>query len=157
MTKKRILFFAEAVTLAHVARPLVLAGALAPDLYDIHFACDPRFDHLFPDLRFPRYPVRSISCNRFMQALAKGKPVYEVGTLRDYVTEDLSLIEEISPDLVIGDFRLSLAVSAPLESLCNAAPSRTRAAADQDYGGDDRPGVVRFRTPPCICFAHHTA
>ena len=37
--------------------------------------------------------------------------------MREYVTEDLSVIEEIAPDLVVGDFRLSLAVSTPLSGV----------------------------------------
>jgi UDP:flavonoid glycosyltransferase YjiC (YdhE family) len=35
-------------------------------------------------------------------------------TLRNYVHEDLKLIEKIKPDLIVGDFRLSLSTSARL-------------------------------------------
>ncbi len=114
MSNKRILFFAEAVTLAHVARPLVLAQAMSPDLYDVYLACDPRYNQLFPDLPFPQRSIQSIPSDRFINALARGKPLYDTDTLRSYVSEDLSLIKEIKPDLIVGDFRLSLAVSAPL-------------------------------------------
>ncbi len=44
--KRRILFIGEAVSLAHVSRPLVLAQALDPRSYDIHFACDQRYESL---------------------------------------------------------------------------------------------------------------
>ncbi len=114
MSKKRILFFAEAVTLAHVARPVVLAQALNPDLYEVYLAWDPRYKKLFPDLPFSQRTIHSIPSDRFINALAKGKPLYDTKTLRDYVTEDLAVIEDIRPDLIVGDFRLSLAVSAPL-------------------------------------------
>lgn len=114
MQKKRILFVAEAVTLAHVARPMVLAQALDPTHYDVYFACDPRFNDLFSDAAPPQRDIHSISCQRFMHALAKGKPLYDAATLSEYVTEDLELLNQISPDLVVGDFRLSLAISAPL-------------------------------------------
>ena len=47
-----------------------------------------------------------------MHALAKGKPLYSADTLRAYVKEDLDLIERYRPDVVVGDFRISLSVSA---------------------------------------------
>ena len=34
----RILFIAEAVSLAHIARPFVLAQSLDPSRYEVHFA-----------------------------------------------------------------------------------------------------------------------
>lgn len=114
MSRKRILFVAEAATLAHVARPLLLAQALDPERYEVHFACDPRFDKLLPTLPFTRHTLRSVPSSRLLDALARGKPLYDTETLRDYVTQDLALIERTAPDLVVGDLRLSLAVSAPL-------------------------------------------
>ena len=41
--KPRILFVAEAVTLAHVARPAVLAQSLDRDVYEVFFATDLRY------------------------------------------------------------------------------------------------------------------
>ncbi|MGX2028858.1 MULTISPECIES: glycosyltransferase [Methylocaldum] len=112
--KKRILFIAEAVTLAHVARPYVLASSLDSGDYDVHFACDGRFDALFSDSKLAKVSIRSISPPDFLDALAKGKPVYDTPTLRQYVKDDLRLIEHVNPDLIVGDFRLSLTVSARL-------------------------------------------
>ena len=48
----------------------------------------------------------------FLDNLAKGRPVYDVNTLRSYVRADLALLEAVKPDLVVGDFRISLGVSA---------------------------------------------
>jgi UDP:flavonoid glycosyltransferase YjiC (YdhE family) len=58
------------------------------------------------------WPLHSISSAQFLGALAAGKPVYDVATLQTYVEEDRRLLERLRPDVVIGDFRLSLAVSA---------------------------------------------
>ena len=110
--RRRVLFIAEAVTLAHVARPAVLAQALDPEKYTVCLACDSRFDTLFPDLPVERRPIYSISTQSFLTALAKGSPLYRTATLRRYVQDDLALIRAWSPDLIVGDFRLSLAVSA---------------------------------------------
>lgn len=112
--KKKVLFVAEAVTLAHMARPMVLAGSLNQERYDITLAADARYDFLFPETRMRRLPLDSISSSQFMQALAKGAPVYDDKTLKSYVDEDLRLIDQVRPDLIVGDFRLSLSVSARL-------------------------------------------
>lgn len=110
--KRRVLFFAEAVTLAHVARPFVLASALDPTAHEICIARDPRFQRLFSSHGFALKDLYSISCERFARLLAQGRPIYCLRTLRRYVQDDLRLIEEFEPAVVVGDFRLSLAVSA---------------------------------------------
>jgi UDP:flavonoid glycosyltransferase YjiC (YdhE family) len=111
--RRRILFFSEAVTLAHVARPMVLAQALDRSRYDVFFACDPRFLGLFGDLPFPVRPIRSMSSKCFLQKTRRIPPLFDIPTLRAYVKEDLEVIQEIRPDLIVGDFRMSLPISAP--------------------------------------------
>jgi len=116
-SKQRVLFFAEAVTLAHVARPMVLAQALSSAGFEVHFACDPRYQTLFDDLDAPWYPIETIPSGQFLKALAKGSPLYSARQLQSYVEEDLKVIDEVSPDLIVGDFRLSLSVSARLAKI----------------------------------------
>lgn len=115
--RTRILFLAEAVTLAHVGRPVALATALDAEHYDIHFAHCPRYRPLLGELSFTEHHIESISPQQFMAALAAGKPLYDLTTLMKYVKADLKLIADIKPDIVIGDFRLSLAVSAELAAI----------------------------------------
>ena len=117
MKRRRILFIAEAVTLAHVARPTVLAQALNTEIYDVCFACDPRYNRLFPALPFEREVVYSIPSEDFASALSKGQALYKAATLRRYIEDDLKLINEWQPDLIVGDFRLSLAVSARVANI----------------------------------------
>lgn len=118
--KPVVLLVAEAVTLAHFARIAALAKALEADHYDVVVASDPRYAELeAPGFAF--HPIRSIPATQFEQALARGKPLYSVGTLNRYVQEDLALLDAIKPDLVVGDFRLSLAVSAPVRHVPYAA------------------------------------
>lgn len=114
MDRKKILFFAEAVTLAHVARALALAATLDPARFDIHFACADGFDFCFKGTDYTRWRVHSIPGKQFLDALAAGKPVYDEATLTGYVEADRRLLEQLRPDIVIGDFRLSLSVSARL-------------------------------------------
>jgi UDP:flavonoid glycosyltransferase YjiC (YdhE family) len=111
-----VLFVAEAVTLAHVARPAVLIASLDRDRYEPYLACDTRYDRLL-QVACPRRPIRSIPSVQFLDALAKGSRLYDVETLRDYVQEDMTVLDEIRPDVVVGDFRLSLSVSARLKEV----------------------------------------
>ena len=107
-----MLFIAEAVTLAHVARAHTLASTLEPAAYDVHAAWDPRYNQLLGHLPYAFHPISSLSSQEFLRRLAKGAPMHDTATLRGYVRDDLDLIESVRPDVVVGDFRLSLAVSA---------------------------------------------
>ena len=111
---RRVLFFAEAVTLAHVARPIALAQGLDRAAYECTIACDTRYERFLQGGAFRHVPLGSISSAQFLAALATGNPVYSLDTLRAYVREDLALIERWKPDVVVGDFRLSLSASARL-------------------------------------------
>jgi len=115
--KPKILFVAEAVTLAHVARPAVLANGLDHDMYEVTFATDPRYNQLFPELSGYRRDIWSIPSEDFLNALAKGSPLYSKRILERYVEDDLKLIDEIKPGLIVGDFRLSLSISARLRQI----------------------------------------
>lgn len=119
--RKRVLFFAEAVTLAHVARPIALAQGLNSTEFDCTIACDSRYERFLKNGPWTHVPLCSIESAQFLRALAKGSPVYDVETLRGYVKEDLALIERVKPDLIVGDFRLSLCVSARLAGIPYAA------------------------------------
>jgi UDP:flavonoid glycosyltransferase YjiC (YdhE family) len=166
-SKKRVLFIGEAVTLAHVTRPFVLASGLDPDRFEVFFACAPQYKNLLGCLPFGWRPIHSISPEQFLTALARGKPVYNAETLRRYVQEDLSLLQDLSPDLVVGDFRISLAVSAPLSKTCYLALSNAYWSpyARQRFPLPELPFVrflgvplakVIFRLARPIAFALHT-
>lgn len=116
-----ILLVAEAVTLAHFARVATLAKALADSRYRIVVASDPRYAALEQAEALDIQPIHSLSGAEFNRALAQGKPLYDEATLVGYVEEDLALIDRVRPDLIVGDFRLSLAVSAPLRHVPYAA------------------------------------
>lgn len=105
---------AEAVTLAHVGRPAALAAGLDPQRFEVHFAASPRFDALLGPLPHTRHDLDSIPTAQFLDALDRGTPVYSRDDLRGYVREDHALLADVRPDVVVGDFRLSLSVSARL-------------------------------------------
>lgn len=111
---KHIVFFAEAVTLAHVARCVALANALADRNYRVTLATDSRYDAILGEINFTQVPLNSVSSEFFAKQLAQGLPIYTSKILTAYVKEDLQLIEQLKPDFIIGDFRLSLAISSRL-------------------------------------------
>jgi UDP:flavonoid glycosyltransferase YjiC (YdhE family) len=119
--KPAILLVAEAVTLAHFARIVSLAKALDAERYEVVVASDPRYANLEASLGCAFHPIRSVPSAEFARALARGKPLYSAETLSQYVEDDLALLDRVKPHMVVGDFRLSLAVSAPLRHIPYAA------------------------------------
>nr|ANY58031.1 Glycosyl transferase [uncultured bacterium] len=120
---------AEDVTLAQVVRLYVLARSLDPERYEVHFACA-RFDPLiFEGAAFARHPIFTIDRKVVFRKLRSGSRLYDASILARYVRDELELFRELRPDVVIGDFRMSLCVSAesfgvPYASLINAYWSR---------------------------------
>jgi UDP:flavonoid glycosyltransferase YjiC (YdhE family) len=108
----KVLFIAEAVTLAHVGRALRLATWLHEDGAEVILACDPRERRFLAGAPFPVRAIRSIASAAFLEALARGRAVYDEATLADYARDDLALLQDVAPDAVVGDFRLSLSASA---------------------------------------------
>ena len=115
--RRRILFVVENITLAQVVRLRVLAAGLDPRRYEVHFASSEFDPLLFDDTHFTHWPLGTIERQAALNALAKGERLYELRTLERYVEEELRLFDAVKPAVVIGDFRLSLAVSAPFAKL----------------------------------------
>lgn len=107
----------EAATLAHVVRPFVLARSLDPSRYEVHFACDPRFNKLLGPLPFPHHPIHTVPSEEVLLKIAQGRLFYNTRTLRKYIAADRKILNEIAPDVVVGDNRLSLSVSARLAGI----------------------------------------
>lgn len=120
-----ILFVADAVTLAHWARAATLARGLDAEKFRVMLASDPRYDVFLEKPTFPVHPIRSLPSEQFLRAAARGRPLYDTQTLRDYVRDDLTLLKAVQPAAVVGDHRLSLSISArvagvPYLSVINA-------------------------------------
>ncbi len=115
--KHRLLFISENITLAQVVRLKKLADNLDETVYDIYFACASFPDLIFADSRFKRITITSISKEYMNDAIKAGKPLYSVQILKQYIAEELAIFNSISPDVVIGDFRLSLSISSSLAKI----------------------------------------
>jgi UDP:flavonoid glycosyltransferase YjiC (YdhE family) len=120
----RVLFFGEGSTLAHAARPLALSAALPSDRYEVFLATPERYRNWTP--KAVRWlPLEAQPPEVFAERLKSGRPLFSHERLQAYAAQDLVTIEDVGPDVVVGDFRLSLAASArkagvPYISISNA-------------------------------------
>ena len=120
-----ILLVGEAVTLAHVVRLVTLADLLLKRGWHVVLAADPRYGAMIGPQKFPVVAIYSIPGSQFQRALARGTVVFDFQTLDRYVNDDLVLFDRIQPKCIVGDFRVSLAISArvakiPYVNLTNA-------------------------------------
>jgi UDP:flavonoid glycosyltransferase YjiC (YdhE family) len=119
--RKRILFVAENVSLAQVVRLRVLAGSLDPQRYEVVFACSELDPLIFDGTAFQRRIIYSMTAAQMHRRMAWGRRLYGMRTLARYVRDDLALLEDVQPALVVGDLRLSLLIAAPKLAIPHAA------------------------------------
>lgn len=122
---KRLLFVGNGVTLAHIGRPIVLARCADPARYEVHFACDARYRHWLGTLDQVWREIHTQDSASFLAALAKGKPPFSRDSLCRETEEDLALLDDIRPDLVIADFRLSMRIASTLRRIPYASITNT--------------------------------
>jgi UDP:flavonoid glycosyltransferase YjiC (YdhE family) len=117
MERKRILFLAEGITMTHFVRPLVLAQALDPSEWDVSFWAPRRYHSWVHQPRWRLGTLETIGHDQFLRSLASGARLHSRETLTRYVRDDTAIMRETRPDLVVGDFRPSLCISAPLNGV----------------------------------------
>ncbi len=145
--RRRILFVGEGVSLAHVVRPLILAGHLGETDYEIGFASSETHRDIAEQEGLAFFALPTLSPETFRNRLAAARPLYDRVTLSECVSADGALLAHIKPDLVISDFRVSMRIATecagvPQATLCNAywSPYST-----QRFPAPEIPGVGRLR------------
>lgn len=118
---KRVLFVSENVTLAQIVRLVALADTLDPVRYEVHFAASDFPDFIFAGRPWRKWPLYTLPAEKVFKAVEAGKRLYGRGTLGRYIDADRKVIDEVKPDLVVGDLRWSLTVSAPRAGVPHAA------------------------------------
>ncbi|MCK6475039.1 MAG: hypothetical protein L6R28_25235 [Planctomycetes bacterium] len=113
----KILFVGEAVSLAHVGRPAILARWAREAGYEVAFACGEAYAHVARGEGLEPIALETIAPQTFYARLNAGQFFYTQDELERYVEAERALIRRERPDLVVGDFRLTLAVSARLEGV----------------------------------------
>lgn len=112
-----MVFIGEDLTLAHVTRPLVLAKALDLTRYDVHFATGGKYQRFVEGSELNSHTIPTLSSEIFIERLAKGRPIVTVKEIEISVQTDLALFRQLSPDMVVGDFRLSLSISTQIAKI----------------------------------------
>ncbi|MBL7689222.1 MAG: hypothetical protein JNJ49_14395 [Bdellovibrionaceae bacterium] len=107
-----ILFMAESATLAHVVRLLTLADSLELPRSSIHFATASHYRNWIEARGMSFVPLQCQDTGAFQQKLDQGRSVIDKHLLSAQVKEDIEILNSIRPQIVVGDFRLSLAISA---------------------------------------------
>jgi UDP:flavonoid glycosyltransferase YjiC (YdhE family) len=111
---RRVLLVSENLSFSQVVRLVSLGRRLDPTRYEVHFACS-AFDPLFfAGTDFRRWPLYTVDHDLAWARMDAGQSIYDSELLAAYVEAELALLEEVKPDLVIGDFRLTLSLSAEL-------------------------------------------
>lgn len=110
--KKKILFVAEDVTMAHFIRPLVLASALDKEKFEVYLASASRYSKFNNDPNINMINISTISQDMFFRRAKYLIPLYTKKDLMKYHREELILIKKINPDIIVGDLRFSLASTA---------------------------------------------
>lgn len=115
----KLLFFSEAVSLAHIGRPLVLANWAYENGVEVHFAAAEQslIKTNAKTFGFKTHALFTISDSLFYSRVNQGKFFYQTNELKKYVDEELALIKKINPDLIISDFRLTASISAELSGI----------------------------------------
>lgn len=95
----------------------MLAKGLNAGQFDATLCRPIAFSKLTMGLPFSVINLDCQDAHTFACKLEHGAPLYDFATLCHYVDNDLALIDQETPDIVVGDFRLSLSVSARLRSI----------------------------------------
>lgn len=123
----KILFLSEAVSLAHIGRPLWLAQIASENGIEVHFAASKSGIERSQanSYGFNTHRLFTIDEHLFYDRVNQYKFFYQPDELNSYVEEERELILKINPDLIVSDFRLTAAISSsllnkPLLNLSNA-------------------------------------
>lgn len=103
---------ADGVSLAHPGRLHTVASMLDNEIYDITIGTHKKYHQFIKGFKLEH--LECISEQRFSNAIDKGFPMFNQAILEGYIKDDLKLIDKIKPDILIGDFRLSLLISSKL-------------------------------------------
>lgn len=135
----KILAMPDGNWLSHTSRVLEVARRLREAGHDVVFAGEGQYTRLPQEAGFGVVPVETLDPGRVLECSRSGRVSwYDYPRVRSCVAAELALFEREQPDLVLGDFRLSLSTSCELAGVPLAV---TLNAAWTDYY------TVRIRAP----------
>lgn len=112
-----VLVIGDSMSLAHVARAMVFAHRLEDLGHQVTFATGTYHQSLVRREGFAAREVYGVPPAVAIAAIRRGSHVFDMKTVAEYVSSDLRLIDDVRPDLIVGDFRLSLNISAEIAGI----------------------------------------
>jgi MGT family glycosyltransferase len=108
----RILLATEGSWISHVSRVLLVGMALARAGHSVEFACSGRHTGLIDQAGFRRYEMFTKPPDFGLAHARRRGSSYDREIVSKYVEAELACFDAVRPDLVLGDFRLTLGLSA---------------------------------------------
>ena len=102
----------EGSILAHVGRTLAVAARLDPKRFEVIFAASGDNAFWLKEAGYEPHPVYTLKKADTLARLQRGGSAFDKNTLRAYVQDEIRILEELCPSVVVGDFRASLSISA---------------------------------------------
>lgn len=119
---KRILVMPDGNWLAHTSRAYEVAKVLREMEYEILFAGEGAYMNMPKEEGFPVFPIKTLPPDRMLACARRSRlNWYNYDLIKTLVAEELELFDQIKPDLVLSDFRLSLSTSCELANIPLAA------------------------------------
>jgi len=109
-----ILLMPEGSVLAHVGRAMAIAEALIDAPVRVSFAAGGRHASRLGETGLAVHAIHTLPHTELLKRLRSGGSAFREADLEAYVADELRLLGELKPDVVVGDFRPSLGISAPL-------------------------------------------
>jgi UDP:flavonoid glycosyltransferase YjiC (YdhE family) len=118
IVKRRILVMPDGNWLAHTSRPFEIAKVLRDMGHDVVFAGEGYYMKLPREKGFQVIPIKTLDPNTALTRSRSGRVnwfYYEF--IKQCVEEELKLFDNVRPDLVLTDFRLTLSTSCELSAI----------------------------------------
>ncbi|MBI3951717.1 MAG: hypothetical protein HY314_14810 [Acidobacteria bacterium] len=116
----RILFTPASNILAHVGRCVVLARELKNRGHHVTLAGTPKFlrdPAVVQHEEFDTYPIPDYGAEEGLEILRKVRKTPCKQFLNEHIQAELQMLDQVRPDVVVNDFRLTLYISARLRSI----------------------------------------
>jgi len=113
--------------LSHVSRPFEVAKVLRARGHDVVFASDGEYMRLPREAGFPVLGARTLAPDHVLRCSRRGRvDWWDLAEIERMVEDELRVFSEVRPDLVLGDFRLTLGSSCerfgvPYAAILNAS------------------------------------
>ena len=119
MGKKKILFIADGIALAHAVRIQQLAGYLDENKYDFYMGISSEFSNFMNMENVTYVPIKSLGVKEYQNRLKdiSCKHVYDDEVVSMCIESDEEAINLVHPDIVIGDARVSLGIVCRMHNI----------------------------------------